>query len=409
MWSESVDRRFYKGTAVFYFIASLVLCYIFSYQFNDGMVLDLRIVPFLIGGLYLGLSPILGILLIIIRGLHGIDIGFWIAVAFYSLFSYLIWRISPWFLKLPARCRILFMVGTTLLVSLLILIGLEVLAPPQHSLDIWFAYLFVPPLGVAMISYIIEVIEKNKYLRQRLVKSEKLEAVEQMGAAISHEIRNPLTSAIGFAQLLQDSTLETEKRTQYLAILKGELESAERVIQDYLTFSKPLIETMEEIDILKELNHVINLLQPLANQHSVKVITNLSANGLIEGDRQKFHQCFINVIKNAIESMPNGGELKISTDMRLPNVMIRIKDTGEGMTQEQLARLGEPYYSTKGTKGTGLGVMVVYSIVRAMKGTIEVRSLVGKGTSFQFSFKAHKSHIPENELNLIDSQITYVE
>ena len=173
MWSESVDRRFYKGTTVFYFIASLVLCYIFSYQFNDGMVLDLRIVPFLIGGLYLGLSPILGLLIIIIRGFHGIDIGFWVAVVFYTLFSYLIWRISPWFVKLPSKCRILFNVGVTLLVSLLILIGLEVLASPQHSLDIWFAYLFVPPLGVAMISYIIEVIEKNKYLRQRLVKSEK--------------------------------------------------------------------------------------------------------------------------------------------------------------------------------------------------------------------------------------------
>jgi len=406
MWSESVDRRFYKGTAVFYFIASLVLCYIFSYQFNDGMVLDLRIVPFLIGGLYLGLSPILGLLIIIIRGFHGIDIGFWIAVAFYSLFSYLIWRISPWFVKLPSKCRILFTVGVTLLVSLLILIGLEVLASPQHSLDIWFAYLFVPPLGVAMISYIIEVIEKNKYLRQRLVKSEKLEAVEQMGAAISHEIRNPLTSAIGFAQLLQDSTLEKDKRTQYLAILKGELESAERVIQDYLTFSKPLIETVEALDTHKELNHVIKLLQPLANQQSVKVITNFSTNGLIEGDRQKFHQCFINIIKNAIESMPHGGELNIDTLMRSSNIVIQIKDTGEGMTKEQLTRLGEPYYSTKGAKGTGLGVMVVYSLVRAMKGTIEVKSEVGRGTIFQFSFQQYKTQLPiqQSDLNLLDSQ-----
>lgn len=406
MWSESVDRRFYKGTAVFYFIASLVLCYIFSYQFNDGMVLDLRIVPFLIGGLYLGLSPLLGLLIIIIRGFHGIDIGFLVALVFYTLFSYLIWRISPWFVKLPSKCRILFTVGVTLLVSLLILIGLEVLASPQHSLDIWFAYLFVPPLGVAMISYIIEVIEKNKYLRQRLVKSEKLEAVEQMGAAISHEIRNPLTSAIGFAQLLQDSTLEKDKRTQYLAILKGELESAERVIQDYLTFSKPLIETVEALDIHKELNHVIKLLQPLANQQSVKVITNFSTNGLIEGDRQKFHQCFINIIKNAIESMPNGGELNVDTLMRSSNIVIQIKDTGEGMTKEQLTRLGEPYYSTKGAKGTGLGVMVVYSLVRAMKGTIEVKSEVGRGTIFQFSFQQYKTQLPiqQSDLNLLDSQ-----
>ncbi|MFX3675121.1 MAG: ATP-binding protein [Paenisporosarcina sp.] len=411
-WAESVGKP-YKGTAIFYFIVSLILCSIFSYPLEEGIVLDLRIVPFLIGGLYLGLSPILGLLIVIIRGFHGIDIGFWIAVVFYGLFSFLIWFISPWFLKLPSRCRILFTVGVTLLVSMLLLIGLEVLASPQHSLDIWFAYLFVPPLGVAMISYIIEVMEKNKYLRQRLVKSQKLEAVEQMGAAISHEIRNPLTSAIGFAQLLQDASLEKDKRTQYLSILKEELDSAERVIQDYLTFSKPFIELVEELDIHKELSHVINLLQPLANQHSVKVLTNFSSNGLVEGDRQKFHQCFINVIKNAIESMPNGGELKVDTLTSSTGIVIQIKDSGEGMTKEQLARLGEPYYSTKGAKGTGLGVMVVYSIVRAMNGIIEVKSEVGRGTTFLFTFQQYEPHTIgkeySTELNFLESGKPVVE
>ncbi len=406
MWYESVGNRFYKGTAVFYFTASLILCCIFAYPLNEEMVLDLRIIPFLIGGLYLGLSPLLGLLLIIIRGFLGIDIGFWLAVAFYGVFSYFIWRISPWFLKLSSRCRIFFSVGVTMLMSFLMTIGIEILASPSQTLDLWFAYLFVPPLGVAMISYIIENIEKNIYLRQRLVKSEKLEAVEQMGAAISPEIRNPLTSAIGFAQLLQDPSLERNKRTEYLSILQGELESAENVIQDYLTFSKPLIEKVEELDVQGELKRVINLLEPLANQQSVKITSLFSTNAIIEGDRQKFHQCFVNVLKNAIESMPNGGEIKISTVMSLTNIIIRIKDTGEGMTKEQLARLGEPYYSTKGTKGTGLGVMVVYSIVRAMKGTIEVRSKVGRGTSFQFSFKEYKpiAHIQEinNESSILD-------
>lgn len=399
MWAEkSSSKRLYKGTAVMYFIVSLVLCYIFSYRLNDGMVLDLRIVPFMIGGLYLRLSPILGLLIIIIRGFHGIDIGFFLAVIFYGLFSFLIWKISPWFLKRTSKDRILFSVCVTLLVSFVILVALEVLAPPNDPLDLWFAYLFVPPLGVAMISYIMEVIEKNTLLRQRLVKAEKLEAVEQMGAAISHEIRNPLTSAIGFAQLLQDDSLESEKRTQYLSILKGELESAERVIQDYLTFSKPLIESVEELDIHEELNHVLNLMQPIANRHSVKVSTRFSSNGLIEGDKQKFHQCFINVIKNAVESMPNGGDLFIETVSTITTLSIRIQDTGEGMTNEQLDRLGEPYYSTRGARGTGLGVMVVYSIVRAMNGTIEVQSEVGKGTVFQFSFELN-SQIQERNSN----------
>lgn len=388
MWAEkSGNKHMYKGTAVMYFIVSLVLCNIFSYRLNDGMVLDLRIIPFMIGGLYLRLGPILGLMIIIIRGFHGIDIGFYMAVIFYGLFSFLLWRISPWFLKRASKDRILFSVCVTLLVSFVILVSLENLAPPDNSLDLWFAYLFVPPLGVAMISYIIEVIKKNTLLQQRLVKAEKLEAVEQMGAAISHEIRNPLTSAIGFVQLLQDDSIESEKRTQYLSILKGELESAERVIQDYLTFSKPFIESVEELDIHEELNQVLKLIQPIANRHSIKVSTRFSSNGLIEGDKQKFHQCFINVIKNAVESMPNGGDLFLETISTKTTISIRIQDTGEGMTKEQLNRLGEPYYSTKGASGTGLGVMVVYSIVRAMNGTIEVKSEVGKGTVFQFSFE----------------------
>ena len=215
----------------------------------------------------------------------------------------------PLVFKTSSKYRILFSVGLTFLVSLLILVGLEILSPPEHTLDFWFAYLFVPPLGVAMISYIIEGIRKNVLLRQRLVKAEKLEAVEQMGAAISHEIRNPLTSAMGFVQLLEDDLLDLDKRNQYLTILKEELQSAENVIQDYLTFSKPTIESVEVFQVEEELNQILKLLQPSANWNSVKVVSDYNSLNYIQGDRQKFHQCFVNVIKNAIESMPNGGDI----------------------------------------------------------------------------------------------------
>lgn len=388
MWAEkSGSKRLNKETAILYFAGSLVLCFVFSYRLNEEMILDLRIVPFLIGSLYMGISPILGLLLIVIRGFHGIDLGFYIAVIFYGLFSFLLWRISPWFIKRTSKFRILFSVGVTLFVSLVLLVGLEILAPPKHPLDVWFAYLFVPPLGVAMISYIMEVIEKNIILRQRLVKAEKLDAVEQMGAAISHEIRNPLTSAMGFLQLLEDDLLQVEKRNQYLAIIKEELESAEKVIQDYLTFSKPTLESIEVLEVQEELNKILKLLQPSANRNSVKVISDYSSINFIEGDRQKFHQCFVNVVKNAIESMPNGGDLSITTFANPSHVTIIIKDTGVGMTKEQTERLGEPYYSTKGDKGTGLGVMVAHSIVKAMKGTVHVKSKVGVGSIFTFSFQ----------------------
>jgi two-component system sporulation sensor kinase B len=233
-------------------------------------------------------------------------------------------------------------------------------------------------------------------MHQQLIKAEKLKAVEQMGAAISHEIRNPLTAASGFVQLLQDDYLSRQKRKEYLSIVKEELISAERVIQDYLTFAKPSIEAFEELNVKSELRQIINILQPLANQNSVEINTDFSVIGFIKGDGQKFRQCFVNVLKNAIESMPNGGYLTITTEYSKNYVTISVKDTGVGMTFEQLERLGEPFYSTKGKNGTGLGMMVVYSIARAMNGTVWAESEIGVGTIFYFKFPTISS-IMKNE------------
>jgi two-component system sporulation sensor kinase B len=118
--------------------------------------------------------------------------------------------------------------------------------------------------------------------------------------------------------------------------------------------------------------------------------------GVTHGDQQKFRQIFINVIKNAIESMPTGGYLMIKMDYNRSYVSVEIRDTGVGMSKDQLERLGEPYYSTKGSKGTGLGMMVVYSIVRAMNGTINVESELGVGTTFYFKFPTYRHD--QNEL-----------
>ena len=333
------------------------------------------------------LSPILGLVIIGMRGFHGIDFGFFVGLGFYSCFSFILWFISPWFLKLTPRFRILFSMGVTLPISIGISINLIGNDALNNALDLWVAYLAVPPLGVLMFAYVIEMIDQNNSFQQQLIKSEKLEAVEQMGAAISHELRNPLTTAIGFVGLLEKDPRDSEKRTHYLAILKDELESAEKIIQNYLIFSKPSIESVDKLKVQDEISHLLQLLQPLANYHSVKISTNFSSNGVIEGNREKFQQCLINIIKNSIESMPNGGELVIKTLSTKKKIIITIQDTGMGMNEGQLKRLGEPYYTTKGAKGTGLGLTISYTIIRTMKGSINVQSVIEKGTVFTISFK----------------------
>ncbi|MCL6572172.1 MAG: sensor histidine kinase [Bacillus sp. (in: Bacteria)] len=380
-----------KSSITLLFVAMIWYCIQFSYHPATNVSYDLRLIPVVIGGLYMGIGPILIAAIIILRSFYGLDLGFFLTIILYVPLAVILWKIYPWFLKqLPYR-RILITVCMGSVIGMVTALEIGFTNTDSYWLDTWFANLVIPQLGIGIISYAIEFVRKNTEMRQQLIKAEKLKAVEQMGAAISHEIRNPLTAASGFVQLLEDDYLSRQKRKEYLSIVKDELTSAERVIRDYLTFAKPSLEKLEELNVKSELRQIINILQPSANQNSVEIITDFSIIGFIKGDRQKFRQCFVNVLKNAIESTPHGGYLTISTEFSQNFVTIMVKDTGVGMTNEQLARLGEPFYSTKGKNGTGLGMMVVYSIVRAMEGIIWVESEVGVGTTFHFKFPTIQS------------------
>ncbi|MBS4195037.1 ATP-binding protein [Lederbergia citri] len=390
-FSNNLDS--FKILAIIFSLVSLAICFVFSYRFHEDLTLDLRVIPFTIGGLYVGIGPLMGLIIIFIRGMYGIDFGFFSTVIIIVSFSLVYWKMSPWFLKQTYRQRVIIATGMCFIVNLFPVLFLEISQQPHPLFDVYFAYLIIQPLGVAIIAMIIEIVCESLYLRRHLVKTKRLEVVEKMATAISHEIRNPLTAAIGFVQLMQDETITKNKSDQYLSILKSELNSAEKVIQNFLNFSKPQIETIESLDVNEELQFVVNTLQPLAKRSMVTIDTKFLTTVQIMGDRQSFHQCFVNIIKNSIESMEDGGTITIEVESSQTNHIIRIQDTGKGMTPEQLEHLGEPYYSTKGESGTGLGIMVAYNIVRAMKGTISVKSEVGKGTTFEFSFPKEESDI----------------
>lgn len=397
LWFEkSKSAKISKLSYILVFILLLWTCIQFSYNPVPEARYDLRIVPIVIGGLYLGIGPILTISTIIIRSFYGIDFGFYETLVLCVPLTFILWEMYPWFWKQYPKRRISVSVFMGMGLGMVTAIGMEMNDVPHNWYDSWFAYLVIPPLGIGIIAFCVEFLKSNIEMKLELIKAEKLQAVEQMGAAISHEIRNPLTAAIGFVQLLQDGYLPKNKVNEYLTIIKEELRAAERVIQDYLTFAKPSLIKAEELNVKKELKQVINILQPLANQNSVHITTEFALMGVTHGDQQKFRQIFINVIKNAIESMPTGGYLMIKMDYNRSYVSVEIRDTGVGMSKDQLERLGEPYYSTKGSKGTGLGMMVVYSIVRAMNGTINVESELGVGTTFYFKFPTYRHD--QNEL-----------
>jgi len=188
--------------------------------------------------------------------------------------------------------------------------------------------------------------------------------------------------------MLKDPTIPEEKRQFYLDTAIDELDRAEVILKDYLSFSKPQHHRVSILNVKSEIEKSLELLSPYANHNSVKVIKNLAEGLYINGDAAKFQQCLLNILKNGIEAMPNGGSLTVHAKQSATsqNIRIDIEDTGIGMSTSQMAKLGEPYFSTKKEKGTGLGMMVAFKILKEMNGYVDSSSEVNKGTRFTLRF-----------------------
>jgi two-component system sporulation sensor kinase B len=229
---------------------------------------------------------------------------------------------------------------------------------------------------------LIEKIIDNVKTRECRMNSERLNVISDLSASVSHEIRNPLTVTKGFLQLLKDSQNITGDEKRYVEISLSELKRAEQIVTDFLAFSKPQSENMVFSNLKEEIDYVTNVMIPYANMHQVDVEVNFNNTLKIKYDKNQAKQCLINLFKNAIEAMKEmGGVLSIDISEQENQIVVKITDTGIGMTKEEVLRLGRPYYSTK-KEGTGLGMLMVYSTVDKVNGKIEIESEKGKGTTF---------------------------
>lgn len=230
------------------------------------------------------------------------------------------------------------------------------------------------------------VVTNLRVNEQRILNSEKLENISHLSSALAHEIRNPMTAVKGFLQLIISNNFNDEKRREFALIAISEIDRAENIIRDFLTYSKPNFKSINNICLNEEIQKVLAILQPLANQNTVQMFFDSKTSNLIYGENSLFQQCLINLCKNAIEAMENGGILTISTWDTKANLYVKIKDTGVGMSEGQLLNLGKPFYSTKGEKGTGLGLMLTNNIIKKMNGSLQVTSKLGMGTTFLLKF-----------------------
>jgi two-component system, sporulation sensor kinase B len=363
---------------------SIIFIMSFPVNFGQNARLELRIIPLLLGTLYGGFWPgiFLSSLIILYRLSYGISIGIYstITVLMFTLPVILLFQRS--FARSKKDKKLKIAVGLSLYYCIIGIIILGILRRfPLDLLKVQVIHLVFAVVITWSFTLLIETIRENHQLRVEMQNSEKLRVISELTSVFAHEIRNPMQVTRGFLQLLDEPDL-SDKKKEYIQISIEELDRANAIINDFLAVGKPSNRNNERMNVGFQLKRVINIIQSYAVNHNIEIKTDILDNCWIYANPQKLNQSFINILKNAIESMPNGGIVWIScTSTDDGFIVVNIKDQGIGMTETQMNRLGSPYYSLK-ENGTGLGMMVTYQIVRSFKGKIKVSSEEGKGTEF---------------------------
>lgn len=223
-------------------------------------------------------------------------------------------------------------------------------------------------------------LELERSNQQVQMQAQKLAVAGQIAAGIAHEVRNPLTSVNGFLQLMKTQYPE---RTDYFDIIFSEIKRIDFVLSELLVLAKPQSVHFQEVQLHGLLEQVITLLKTnavLANIDLKQPFKKQDA-GAILADANQMKQLFINLIKNAIEAMPEGGSIYISTEKVMNEWKITIQDEGKGMSEEDIQKIYDPFFSTK-TEGTGLGLTICAAILKDHHGRMDVVSELGKGTAF---------------------------
>ncbi|WNS42153.1 ATP-binding protein [Paenibacillus sp. MMS20-IR301] len=236
-----------------------------------------------------------------------------------------------------------------------------------------------------------DMTERNR-IEELLRRSEKLTTVGQLAAGVAHEIRNPLTTLRGFLQLQQEKKVLVPLHND---LMLSELDRINLIVSEFLILAKPQAVHFQQKDLRHIVGDVISLLDSQAHLFGIEFATYFSeVPAMVHCEENQLKQVFINVIKNAIEAMPEGGTITLEQHQHNDSVVIVVSDEGGGVPEEMLPKLGEPFFTNK-ESGTGLGLMVSHRIIQAHRGSLEIRSEYGRGAQVMIKLpEAGEDNLP---------------
>jgi signal transduction histidine kinase len=248
-----------------------------------------------------------------------------------------------------------------------------------------------------------EYTQQLKDSQEQLIQSEKLSSLGQLSASIAHEVNNPLSGVLNYTQLLirkiESDRFSTETARDYLAKMESELIRSTGLVRNLLDFARQSAPTLVETDLNDVVNRVLDLTAHSARINKVEVIKELDPSlPKLTADPNQLQQVFTNLVVNAIQAMPQGGKLTLSTSHDGGQLKLQVRDTGYGISAENMRKLFTPFFSTKKeVKGVGLGLAISYGIIQRHRGKIDVQSEEGKGTTFTVYLPVHHEEGGSND------------
>jgi two-component system NtrC family sensor kinase len=244
-----------------------------------------------------------------------------------------------------------------------------------------------PLLDNALRAYgtviVFEDITDKIQLQQQLLTSEKLASIGLLSAGVAHEINTPLTGISSYIQMLQKKLTDTHY-AQILEKVETQTDRVARIIKNLLAFARsPAEASFQPVDLKSSLEEILSLIDYKLKNMNIRLVLELAPVPPVYAQGERLQQVFINIILNALDAMPGGGELRIRLTTEDGRQVVRISDTGTGIKPEHRSRIFDPFFTTKGVgKGTGLGLSISYAIVKEHDGRIDVQSEIGRGSTF---------------------------